>query len=246
MDSLETTQPGAMPGISDPAPSVWSRIGNVFFSPAKAFENFKITSGGVGILIGITIVLSIAISFPIANIKIAEQFQAMQQSGNEVPEAAKKLSYLIAVIVAPMFVVFLGLICSLLAWMIGGFILGGRRVSFVTVWAVNLLGGLITMLGGILKVPLIIAKGSADVSFGLTALLGSISEKSILYMLASNVDVFAIWAMVCLGFGYAAIFGFTKGKGIGISAAIWILMVLGGLGLAIVGLMISKTPITFS
>lgn len=252
MDSMESTQPGVVTGTPGPSPSVWSRIGNVFFSPTQAFENYSVSTSALVTLIILTVVLSIAMTFPIMKYQTLEQIRVLETSPNIPPQALEQMrqnaenpGLVGSIVVTPIVILIIGIIGALLAWMFGGFIFGGKKVSFATVWSVALLGGLISMIGAVLKVPLIIAKESVRVSFGLAALLGSMKPTAIFYTFASYLDVFAIWSLIVTGIGYALIFGFTRGKGIAISVLVWVIVLGAAISLQVMGLMLAGVDVTF-
>jgi uncharacterized membrane protein len=94
-------------------------------------------------------------------------------------------------------------------------------------------------------VPLVIAKESVRVSFGPAAFLGGMEPTAIFYQMMSYLDLFAIWGIIATGFGYAAVFGLSRGKGMAVSVLSWIIVMGCFLALTVVGMMLGGVKITF-
>jgi hypothetical protein len=235
-----------------PDHGLWSRIGNVFFSPTKAFEGFRGRAGILVPLLIITIVLSVIMALPVTKYQGLEQIKMLEQSTTLPPqvleqarERASHPNYIASAIGAPIVVLLIGVISALIAWLFGGFFFGGKKAGFGTIWGVTLLSGLISLVGGVLRVPLIIAKESARVSFGPAALLSGMQPTAIFFMIMSLLDIFAIWSLIAAGFGYSEIFGLSRAKGMWISVIAFVVVMGGFITLQLVGLMLAGVEITF-
>jgi hypothetical protein len=136
------------------------------------------------------------------------------------------------------------IIIALIAWGLGSFVMGGDS-TFKKVWGVCLLGSLITMVGGIVKLPLIIAKGNMYVSFGLAALMPDKDFTSILYGVLFFFDAFMIWALIVTGIGFPVVFNISRGKGIAVSLIIDLLFVTFMIGAMAIGMGFAGVKITF-
>lgn len=252
MDNMETTQPAAAPEATAGTPSVWSRIGNVFMSPTRAFEGLQTNAGIIVTLLVVTIVLAAASSIPSAKYQGIEQVQVLSQSTTIPPAVIEQMRvqaqtphYVRTGVITPIVIVIVGVIASLLYWLLGGFIFGGKRITFSQVWTVELLGGLIPMVGAVLKVPLMLAKESTMVSFGPAALFSDMGVTSIFYLAMNFLDIFAIWGMIVTGIGLSSAFAFSKGKGITISVVVGLAFIAFMLGLAVFGMSMAGVKMTF-
>jgi len=116
---------------------------------------------------------------------------------------------------------------------------------FTPIWGVVLLADLIAMVGGVLRSLLIVAKDSIYVSLGPAALLPGKDFTSILYAILYYTDIFAIWSVIVAGFGYAAIFGISRGKGMTISVVLWAIGILVAVGGQLVGLSYAGVEVSF-
>ncbi len=210
--------------------SIWAIIGDIFFAPVKALDDFKQKPTWVVPLILCMILMAVAGGLPY---KQNAQAQAELLSTSTLPPAimeqmrasAQNPSPVGALIAGPIVYVIISLIGALLAWMFGSFLFG-KKALYSHVWAVGLLTGLIPMIGGVIRSVLIVAKDSIYVSVGLAALMPGKDFTSFMYSLLYYADLFAIWGVIVGGLGYAAIFGLSRGKGITISLVIWLLAML--------------------
>jgi len=175
--------------------SIWAIIGDVFFSPTKAFEAFKQKPTILVPLILIIILAAGAAALAYQQ-NAAAQWEMMRTSTTLPPQILQQMeldaqnpSPIGGTIGAGIVVPIMTLIGALVAWFLGSFVFG-RKVKYWHVWGVALLADLIPLAGGLIR---------------------------------SVADVFAIWGVIVAGFGYAVIFGLSRGKGMTISVIIWII-----------------------
>lgn len=241
--------------VSDEAPaappvSIWSIIGNIFMAPSKAYEDFKAKP-----TILVPLILLIIMGSMIGGLQNEYnqklQFDLLKTSTTLPPETLAQIekqsqdeSMLKVFLVAPIPIVIITVLIALLAWFIGGVIFGGKA-KFMAIWGVGLLSGLISMLGGLVKTPLIMAKGSMYVSIGLAAIYPTKSFTVIMYSFLYYLDAFAIWAIIVAGIGYGIIFGISKGKGMAVSVITSLLFIFGMIGLTAFGLSFAGVEFSF-
>ena len=125
-----------------------------------------------------------------------------------------------------------------------GFLFGGKA-KFSEIWGVGLLAAIIPMIGGLIRIPMAIAKGTAQVSIGPAALLAQTDYVSVLGFFFYFTDVFAIWSLVVLCFGYAAIFGISGTKGAATAILSWLIMTVIALGAMLGGMSLAGVDIRF-
>ena len=141
-------------------------------------------------------------------------------------------------------ILIIGLLSALIALFMGRFVFGGEG-AFKATWGVELLSGLIPLAGGLLKLPLVFAKESVMVSLGPAALMAGKDFTSIVYSFLFYTDFFAIWGIIVAGFGYAAVFGLSKGKGMTIAIAAYVIVISMMIGLTVVGLSFAGVDVSF-
>ena len=173
---MESNQQNSFEVPSVEKVSIWSIIWNVFAAPTKAFKSFK-ASPTILIPLILMIIFGSLLGGLQADYNKQLQFDLLKTS-TEIPqeildkrmEDAENEGNLKSYIFAPIPLIIISVLLSLIAWFFGGVIFGGEA-NFKSIWGINLLAFIITYLGGIIKTPLIIAKSSMYVSMGLAAIL---------------------------------------------------------------------------
>jgi hypothetical protein len=222
----------------------------VFTAPGQAFEDF---CKRPVILIPLLTVLVLAGLGGALTIKQSSRIQVeMFKNSTTIPPAALEQMRVdaenagpVSGMTGPVISVFIfGLVGALIAWILGSFVFGGQA-KFSAVWAVGLMGGLISATGGLLKVPLVLAKDTIYVSIGLAALMLGKDFTSILYMLLTFLDFFVIWGIIVTGIGYATVFGLSRGKGMMVVIIPTVVMVGVMVGLMMIGMSFAGVEVGF-
>ncbi|MCX6834754.1 MAG: YIP1 family protein [candidate division Zixibacteria bacterium] len=238
------------PSASAAPRSIWAIIADVFLAPTQAFESFKLKPTNLVPLILVILLGAIAGGLPYKQ-NAQSQIDLLSSSTSLPPQALEQIrqnaqnpspitSTAGGAIVLPI----ITLIGALIAWFIGSFILGKKAV-YLHVWGVILLADLISLVGGVLRSLLIVAKDSIYVSLGPAALLPGKDFTSILYSILYYTDIFAIWSLIVAGFGYAAIFGVSRSKGMTISVVLWAIGILFVVGSQLIGFSFAGVKVSF-
>jgi hypothetical protein len=242
---------GAGPvGSGEAQRGIWSIMVGVFTGPAEAFTSYD-KKPRIWVILLVSIALGLVFSAFLAEYQAQMQYDLLSQSQalppqvlDEMKEGAENPDLIGGAITGAIMQVVIGLITALLAWGIGSFVMGGDS-KFKKVWGVTLLGGLIYLVGSLVKLPLMMAKGSMYVSFGLAALMPDKDFTSIMYWLLYYLDAFMIWSMIVTGIGYAAVFNISRGKGITVAVISSLIVVLIMMALALLGMSLAGVEITF-
>jgi hypothetical protein len=232
---------GPVEGVTTEKVNVWSMMVGVFTSPQQAFSKFDKAPRILIPLVVYLVLTVVSASFSskygaMAQYDMFAQHgslpaQAMDRMQQKVMESGGIVDGLIggAVTLLPL------IIFSLFAWGIGNFIFGGQT-TFKKIFGVSLLGSLIVAIGNLIKLPLMIARESMYVSLGPAALFPDKDFTSLLYSFLYYLDLFSIWSLIVTGFGFAAIYRFSTGRGMAISIIATLLIMIGSLGLTAFGL----------
>ena len=252
MDTEKQPQPSEMePEVVAVKPkSIWGIIVKVFSAPKQAFEDFK-PKPRILVLLIITMVVAAVVALGTAKYQALLQYELLKTSAvipqqilDQTRQAASEVDLLKAIPGGAIVVVIVGLLVALVAWFIGGFLMGGKA-KFKAAWATTLLGGLIMELGSLVRLPLIMAKESVYVSLGLAAFFPGKDFRSIFYSLLYYFDIFMVWAIIVTGIGYGIIFGLSRGKGITTAFIAYAVFVLLSITLSSVGLSFAGVEISF-
>ena len=107
----------------------------------------------------------------------------------------------------------------------GGNIILGGKTDFRTMFSLNVYVGVIGSVGLLLKLPLIIAKGSTDILTNLAILMPVDMDETILYQLLNMIDVVLIWQTVLLAMGFVIIYDWQQKKANTLVIGIWVLVI---------------------
>lgn len=91
-------------------------------------------------------------------------------------------------------------------------------------------------LSSLVKLPLVLARGaSMDLAIGPAVLVADRGPLDATFQLLSMFDVFSIWAVVLVVFGYECVHGFTRNKAMTVAVSVFLLMnfVMFGIGQAV-------------
>jgi hypothetical protein len=108
----------------------------------------------------------------------------------------------------------------------------GGQVGFRRMFSFVAYSSVIPALGSLIKIPLIHAKGSIDVRTSLAALAPGIDLRSPLAVVLGSFDIFTIWQVVALCFGFSVLSGFDVKKSSLIVVGLWAILILIRIGLS--------------
>ncbi len=140
-------------------------------------------------------------------------------------------------ITAPIFALFGSMAFSAIGALILLFVcnlLMGGTAKFKYLFAGLFWVELISSLSVLIKLPMVIIRDTFDVPIGPAVLLPEGSE-GFLYTLLSGLDLFAVWMAIAAGMTIAAIYNWSKGKGVTVVLLIYILLLLAMAGLSTLG-----------
>lgn len=203
------------------ADSVGSMIVNIFLSPMRVFQSIK--AKPTWLVPFIIVLLSSAVAaYFVTPLAMEMQKQQIMTSDKYTPEQKEAtlqqmetFSGFGAVfgvaggIIGAAVMIFLtaGLI------MLMGTVVFGGTAKFMELLSLVCFTSLVSVLGQIIKTPLMKMKGTMDIRTSLAVLLPGSDMQSTLYTVLSGfTDIFFIWGIVLMIFGVAFLYNFTKGK----------------------------------
>ncbi|MCP4566412.1 MAG: hypothetical protein GY841_02395 [FCB group bacterium] len=250
---MESNFESAQTGTNAPAPggaSIWSIMIGVFTSPTQAFDNYK-KSPSIIIPLVVVLVLGAVVAGLMTGPNASMQYDLMKNSTvlpaqalEQMKADAENPKMIMGVIFAPVMIVVFSVLGALVAWFLGSFVFGGTA-KFKAIWGAGLLGSLIMQLGALVRAPLAIAQDSGYVTLGLAAFFPDKDFTSIFYSLLFYLDGFMIWSLIITGFGYAAVLGISRGKGIAVSVITGLLFILGAIGMMAFGMSFAGVEMSF-
>jgi hypothetical protein len=151
--------------------------------------------------------------------------------------AGTKVTMWVAPVLSILFYVLIAGVLLLAFRMMGG------EGTFKQAFSASLYAWAPMLLFSIIMLIVIMARGSFDPTQAATlvksnpAFLVDMKEQPILFSLLGAFDVFSIWTVVLLIFGFAAVSKMPRGRAAGIVISLWIVFVMIRLGFAALGAM---------
>lgn len=206
------------------------RLIGVFVSPESTMQDIAARPSWVVPLI--ILMLSGALSgFFLKEAILQTQLEAMEKrnmTAEQIEQARpmmeKMMTYtapLAPLVTTP---IFYAIIAGVLMF-VGNVILGGES-KFSQLFAITCWSGMISVLGSIINVPIMAKKMVIESATSLSSLLPSEENKTLLYHLFSQIDLFWIWWVAVIGFGVAAVYKFSTRKAMTTVFTLWAIYVV--------------------
>ena len=191
-------------------------IVEVFYQPAKLFVRLK---DDPKILVPWIFFFLLIFSFIylVSDMIVEMQMEVMREkiadqglSTANLPTAAHiKWS---TIIIGPLVLMLAPLIAAALALFFGNVVMAGHA-TYKQLLSVMVYGEIINALGGLIMAPLMIAKGSLNVTISLAALLQDVQVQDPMFVALSKFGAFYIWEIMVIGIGLSIVYGFSRNKG---------------------------------
>lgn len=214
---------------------------NVFLSPAGVFENIRMYPDWIFPLL-VMIVISIVIAFSTHDLQYKLQTEAIlnnelipEETKDKVLEDLENKSPMrrnIETILGSTIAIGAAYVISAAALLVfGNFILGGVA-TFKQVFSMFSWGSMIGIVESLVKLPLMLSKGSLMVYTSLALLMDDAESKSIMFQILNLFDVFSIWKIIVLSIGFSVIYRFSKGKSYAAVITLYVIYGVIALGLS--------------
>lgn len=204
------------------AMTFWERIIGVFGSPGKTFRD--IAERPTWVFPFILMILATAIMTQVlipaiqADYTSSEQYDKLLSNDKLTPEqieSAQKmyLSYVknFSAISSGIYTAIASVLATAVLLFAGNVILGGNA-KFRQIFSIYCWGGLVGLLGLLIRIALSLQKMSMKVYLSPAILFPSDAEETTLFKIAGALDVFLVWRIVLLAIGFAAVYKIAFGK----------------------------------
>jgi Yip1-like protein len=235
------------PAPVTPAKGSWERLFGVLFSPGETFADIaRKPTVLVPLLLFIVIgYISVIVMVPRMDWESVSAQQAQQMkkqrpnmSDADIERASKvgKAVGSVMMYVSPLLGVLWYLVVALVLF--GAVRLMGGEGTFKQAFSATLYAWMPLVLFSIILTIVIIARGSIDPTQMATAFksnpafLVDMKEQPVLFSLLSSIDLFTIWTIVLLIFGFSALSRLSWAKTATIVVGLWVVMVMVKIGFA--------------
>jgi hypothetical protein len=244
-------EPAAAPMSEPPAKNSFQRIAGVLFAPAETFRDIARKPDILVPLLLIIVVTYATIALTVPRMDwdamIAQQEEVMRKqnpnmSNADMERVAKitRAGGTVMMYVMPLlFVAWYAIIAGVL--LLACRLFGGEGnyqqafSSTVYAWMPMLLAGIVGTIVVLARGGLINPQSMQTLVKSNPAFLVDIKEQPVLFSLLSSFDLFTIWFLILLVFGFAALSRLSKGKVAAIVISLWIVLVVIKLGMAALG-----------
>ena len=214
-----------MSDIALPAPVVMPlprRIIGVFVSPRLVFEYLRERPRVLGALVVLIVVTLLAV-IPILNLMVQDQTAAMEAKGNMTEEQIAKAQQAMRV-TTPIFAALgnavIVFVLAAIYLFLSNILLGGSTTYKHLLAGVAHIG-MINIPAAIIRIPMMLAKGSSEVTLSPAAFLPIEQEKSFLYYLLSQFDIFYLWMIGLSAVAISVLAGVPRRKAVTAVVIMW-------------------------
>jgi hypothetical protein len=246
-----TSDAQSPPGIpANDKQNVFSRIAGVLFAPAETFASIARRPDIVGpllviIILGYLNTLMIAPKFDFEALASAQREEMLKRDPNMGEEQLTQMSKMAAGVSK---VMLWTLPALLVLWylLLAGvlllvFRLFGGEGTFKQALSVSLYAQIPLVILGIITAIVVMARGSFDPITAATlvksnpAFLADMKTQPVLFTLYSMLDIFTVWTVVLLAFGFSEVARMSKAKAATLVVSLWVVLMLIRLGFAAMG-----------
>lgn len=246
--TTEGVQPESLP--LNPPKTAFERIAGVLFAPAETFQDIARKPDVLVVLVLILVVSYASVLLTVPRIDFdamfasqAEQIRAKNPSVSDSDLErmqkmgmgfAKAMSWASPVLMICWYAILAGVL--LLA-----FRMWGGEGTYRQAFSAAVYSWLPLTLFSIISTIVILVRGSFDPTTAATlvksnpAFLVEMKDHPVLFSLLSSFDVFTIWTVVLLVFGFAALSKSSKGRAAAIVISLWAVTIVIKLGFAALG-----------
>jgi len=203
------------PAVQPSAGLSFRGVFEVFYKPAAFFDELK-AKPKVLVPYVVLAVLAFAIMFLLKDLILetqfrSPQFQEQMQGQTLTPEIRTYMMYS-TVIGGALASLLIPLLEATLMLFWGNFVFAGKA-SFRQLLSVSLYGCILFFAGGLVTVPMMLAKDSVTATLSLGVFAAGQGPESFWFVLLSKIGVFNIWEIIVVGIGLAAVYNVPRNKG---------------------------------
>ena len=217
--------------------SIAQRIVGIFTGPVPVINYLRAKPDFIVPLI-LAILIGVTSSFMFYDIALNDQIAKYEQNDQLSDEQRSQIidqiegsrtgtmRLLSPLVFAPLGVLFIYGVISLIFWFMGNVLLGGkaRYKQVFSIFSYSYL--IIILLESVIQYPLIFSKQTVNIDMSPAVLLPTSEMSQALVNFISSFDIFHIWFLVVFGIGFSIIYGFSKLKGVVSVFIAWLLYVI--------------------
>ena len=235
------------PQAAPPEKSAMQRIAGVLFAPAETFRDIE-RKPNVLVPLALLVLISIigtVLVVPRIDFETMTREQ-LEQSGRKMAPADMEQAVRVGKAMGQVFG-YVGPLLSIVGYLLvaGALLLAfrmfGGEGTFKQAFSVTLHSWMPLAINSIIFAIVAASRETLDPqSLGTLVksnpgFLVDMAEQPVLFSILSSIDVFTIWTLVLLTFGFAAISKFSRGRSAAIVVSLWLVLVIVKVGFAALG-----------
>ncbi|MDZ7308894.1 MAG: YIP1 family protein [candidate division KSB1 bacterium] len=230
---MNLAEAGTNAPVSPQTMGVFERLLGVFTVPAATMRDIAARPTWLPPMI-IAVLVSLGFSLFSQDLILESQRTEVRKHNPEITEQQLAVMEKVTKISTPiMAVVMTPLIYLLISGVLlftGNVLLGGEA-KFKTLFATTSWSGMVSVLSTLINAPVMKARGVLESATSLAFLLPPEDNQTPLYFLLSQIDLFILWWVIVLGFGFAAAYKFATNKSMTVLFLWWAAIAGIGFGL---------------
>lgn len=223
---------GVNASVSPKPMGVFERFIGVFTSPAATMRDIAAHPTWLPPMI-IAVLVALVFSIFSQDLILERQRTEVRKRNPEMTEQQLAVMEKMTKISTPIMAVVMTPIVYLLiggVLLFTGNVLLGGEAKFKTLFATASWSGVISVLSTLINAPVMKARGVLESATSLAFLLPPEDNETPLYFLLSQIDLFTLWWVIVLGFGFAAAYKFTTQKSMTVLFIWWAALAAVGFG----------------
>jgi len=210
---------------------VFERIIGIFVSPAETMRDIVARPSWLLPLLLVTVVSATGTYF-LKDVIVQQEIEKMDKKNMTEEQRKQAMPFMdmmgiIAPVMTLVFTPVMFLIFAGIGMFVGNVILGGET-KFSTLFAVTCWSGMITVLSYLINIPVMANRETMESATSLGSFFAAEENKTFFHHFLGQIDLFALWWVVVLGFGVAAAYKFSTKKAMTTVFVVWAIFALGG------------------
>ncbi len=229
---MNSADAGMNASVSPKPMGVFERFIGVFTSPAATMRDIAAHPTWIPPMI-IAVLVALVFSIFSQDLILERQRTEVRKRNPEITEQQLAVMEKMTKISTPIMAVVMTPIIYLLiggVLLFTGNVLLGGEAKFKTLFATASWSGVISVLSTLINAPVMKARGVLESATSLAFLLPPEDNQTPLYFLLSQIDLFTLWWVAVLGFGFAAAYRLTTRKSMTVLFIWWAALAAVGFG----------------
>ncbi len=204
----------------------------IYFSPAETYESINKKPDWIMPLLLLAVISTVALIVIMPVLKETQIQAIMDRQGVDYDQAIAMFEKgevffkYVTPVISFIGVFIVGFAIAGIFFLIFNYILGGESSYKKVLSVYSYTAFAVGVVATIVRIPLVLAKGSLKIQTSLAAFLPDDMQGEFLYRLLAKFDIFTIWQVVLLITGFSVIYRFSRGKSAAAVLTMWAIYII--------------------